>query len=442
MPITPVFYAVILLLKGAVTYRFPVPNDNILDFPTILLLNVRNIAIFRGRKDFLNIGIYLQMNLVSIFLCLLLYYQQKRHNAFSFLGTSAFNSILWTAIFIMTVDIISWLMVGGLLPHTPELLMLVQCVYYFLQAFLPLLFLEYGIGASKQASNLLFRILRYIPVAFTLVVLILNFNRRFAFGIVDGAVKRGDGFLFVILAPMLYLTLCLIFCAVFYFYTSPERKKISFHMFICTLIAFIGAVLSALIPSLSPWHTFVFSLVYLYMQLHSDQERTLDLLAYTDSLTGLKNYAAYSHLKQLTNQKLTNDPDFRFAVAIMDINDLKKVNDAYGHTAGNELICRSSQFICDVFRHSPVCRIGGDEFIAILEHSDYENRDALKAQFEALLPQTTFSVDGQQLPISVALGISAYQPELHRSFNDVLHDADQAMYAHKIRFKKDHCVQV
>ena len=384
----------------------------------------------------MSVGIYLEMNIVSILLCLLLYYQQKKHNAFDFLGTAAFNLILWTAIFIMAVDTVSWLMVGNLLPHTPGLLMLVQCVYYLLQAFLPLLFLEYGITAGGRGGGFLGRAIRYSPLLFTLVVLILNFNRHFAFGIVDGAVQRMDGFLLVILAPMLYLTFCLFFCAVFYFRTPPERKKVSFHMLICIVIAFCGGAFSSLIPGLSPWHVFALALVYLYMQLHSAQEHTLDLLAYTDSLTGLKNFAAYTHLKQLTNQKIVTNPTFRFAVAFMDINDLKKTNDTYGHAAGNELIRCSSQLMCDVFDHSPVCRTGGDEFVAILENSDYENRDALLARFEQLLLQRTFTAGEYSLPVSAALGISAYDPKLHRNFDDVLRDAEKAMYEHKARCKQ------
>jgi electron-transferring-flavoprotein dehydrogenase len=61
-----------------------------------------------------------------------------------------------------------------------------------------------------------------------------------------------------------------------------------------------------------------------------------------------------------------------FAVAVFDINDLKKVNDLHGHKEGDACIRAACKKICTIFDHSPVFRVGGDEFIAILSGADYE----------------------------------------------------------------------
>ena len=70
-----------------------------------------------------------------------------------------------------------------------------------------------------------------------------------------------------------------------------------------------------------------------------------------------------------------NKPEF--AITILDVNDLKQVNDTLGHQAGDKYLCEASKIICNIFAHSPVFRIGGDEFAVISQGSDYENIDEL-----------------------------------------------------------------
>ena len=69
-----------------------------------------------------------------------------------------------------------------------------------------------------------------------------------------------------------------------------------------------------------------------------------------------------------------------FAVVILDVNDLKTVNDTEGHNAGDQYLKDACRVICDVFDHSPVFRIGGDEFAVIAQGSDYEHIDELMKQ--------------------------------------------------------------
>lgn len=383
-------------------------------------------------------AIYIQVNLVSALLCILLYYEQKKHHAFGFLGTTTFNALLWCTVFILVVDAFSWLMVADSFPHNDMFLMITRCVYYFLQALLPLLFMDYIIKSCEVHPHPILKAIRILPMLYTVVILVLNFNRHFAFRVVNNEFFRAEGFLYSILGPFIYMIVSLIFSAVFFLRSRAERNHIAFHMFTCVLISFVGAISSSFIPGTAPWHIFVFSLIYFYMRLHGIQERDLDFLAYSDSLTGLKNYAAYSHLKHQLIQKLDADPKHHFAVAVLDINDLKKTNDIYGHKAGNELILSSSRLICDVFRHSPVCRIGGDEFVTILENSDYEHREALLEQFSQRLASATFPVGIQDIPFTVAIGLMEYQPGQHTSYDDVFHAADEAMYRNKALLKETH----
>lgn len=388
----------------------------------------------------MNAGIYIEMDIVSCMFCILLFYQQKRHKVFDFLGSTTFNSLLWSSVGIMCVDLISWLFMADLVAHTDAMLMFVQTIYYLIQAILPCFFLLYCANTTGKKLPKTVQGLLCIPILFTLLILILNYKSGSAFYIENNVVVRGSDFPLAIIAAMLYVTASLHLCASFYLQNrndSPERRRIAFHMFICVLISFIGAVACAFVNYISPWHVFVAALIYLYIQLHSYREQSLDILAYTDSLTGLKNYAAYAHIKEKLSTKLANDPKTRFAVVVMDVNDLKKTNDGHGHEAGNALILCASKLMCDVFDHSPVCRIGGDEFVAILENSDYENREALYHSFIERMKHTSFYADYTTLPLTAALGMCEYSPEKHRSFDDVFQAADSAMYENKAQAKKN-----
>lgn len=386
----------------------------------------------------MNVGIHLETNILSCLFCWLLYDQQRRHKVFDFLGSTAFNSLLAACIFIMALDSVTWLMMANIIPHTDPHLLFVQSIYYFVQALIPMHFMIYCYNTSGRKIHPISYPIIYLAVIFTLLVLISNYTYGFAFYIENNNVYRGDRFILAILAPMLYVTASLVICTVFMLRNrkgSEEKRNISFHMFVCISITFVGAVICSFVDFVSPWHVFVAALIYLYMRLHGYRERNLDILAYTDSLTGLKNHAMYSVLKENMDKRIRTNTNLHFAVAVMDVNYLKQVNDAYGHRAGDDLLVSASQMICRVFDHSPVCRIGGDEFVAILEGSDYENREALRTQFEDAMQSATFLSGNRELPLSIALGICQFSQKKHHSFEEVFHEADEAMYQNKAAIK-------
>lgn len=98
--------------------------------------------------------------------------------------------------------------------------------------------------------------------------------------------------------------------------------------------------------------------------------------AYQDELTAIKNVAAYDRKVYDLNQKIAAG-QAAFAVVMVDLNQLKDVNDRFGHEKGNIALQRLCQAVCRIYKHSPVYRIGGDEFVVILEGEDYAHRDAL-----------------------------------------------------------------
>ena len=165
-----------------------------------------------------------------------------------------------------------------------------------------------------------------------------------------------------------------------------------------------------------------------------DYMNYVNTLAYRDSLTGVKNRTAYiDHINKLSQRMA--DPEFNFGLIIADINWLKETNDTYGHDVGSRLIIHASRIICNTFKHSPVFRIGGDEFAIVLEGKDLENHKALIEKLDFACKASSLDIGGHIIPVSIAKGVAIYDREFDKSFNDLFHSADQAMYVNKHQIK-------
>ena len=147
-------------------------------------------------------------------------------------------------------------------------------------------------------------------------------------------------------------------------------------------------------------------------------------MADIDSLTGVKNKNAYVQWEIKINNAIDSGEQEPFAVVVCDINDLKKVNDLYGHKEGDACIRKACKKICTVFDHSPVFRIGGDEFVVILSGEDYYNRNKLMEQINAVPGDYSKIKIGD----TISAGMAEYKNNQHLSLLSVLEEADKAMY--------------
>ena len=157
-------------------------------------------------------------------------------------------------------------------------------------------------------------------------------------------------------------------------------------------------------------------------------------LAIVDALTGIRNKTAYTREAEKLEREVQADPELRFGLAMIDLNFLKVINDSYGHEKGDEALRNVTKIICTVFSHSPVFRVGGDEFIVILRGQDYDNIDALAERFSA---QANGGVDAAEpwKHVSASIGVALYDKDVDKSVDDVLKRADQAMYEKKKEMK-------
>ena len=165
-----------------------------------------------------------------------------------------------------------------------------------------------------------------------------------------------------------------------------------------------------------------------------EHQKIQHLLTYRDSLTGLRNTASYKAWVVDFDKKIQDKP-FPFGVMMLDLNHLKETNDTYGHNVGDKLIKGAAQILSDSFKRSPVFRIGGDEFLVILQNRDFEDRETLFANFDEACANASIDAENATIPIRIAKGFSTFDPDTDTQFSDVFNRADAEMYKNKKSMK-------
>ncbi|MBO6260336.1 MAG: GGDEF domain-containing protein, partial [Lachnospiraceae bacterium] len=163
----------------------------------------------------------------------------------------------------------------------------------------------------------------------------------------------------------------------------------------------------------------------------------LQALAVKDTLTGIRNKTAYDgEVQRLENELAVGFKEF--GLAMVDLNFLKKTNDTYGHEKGNLSIIRLCKLVCVTFEHSPVFRVGGDEFVIVLKNNDLRGIDRLIDEFNSKLEE--MQNDSELEPwekISAAIGYATYDEATDKTVEDVFRKADKAMYERKVAMKAE-----
>ena len=161
-------------------------------------------------------------------------------------------------------------------------------------------------------------------------------------------------------------------------------------------------------------------------ELQKEQLGSTRKLAYTDSLTGVKNKRAFTEVEEEIQQELSAGTITELGIIVCDLNGLKIINDTKGHDAGDKYIQQASKLICNVFKHSPVYRIGGDEFVVLLQGEDYGNREVILNNFDKMMYENILNDE-----VVISTGLDIYLPEKEDTFQIVFERADKKMYARK-----------
>lgn len=152
-------------------------------------------------------------------------------------------------------------------------------------------------------------------------------------------------------------------------------------------------------------------------------------LAMHDELTGLYNRAYYADFIQ-KNDVLRPD----CYLIMMDVNDLKKCNDTWGHDHGDELLINASYLVKKAFPNGKCIRLGGDEFCVLLVNSSIQECHDCLNTFDFILEEFNAS-HPDAFPVNIAYGYASYISKIDFDFNDTMRRADRMMYQMKLSMK-------
>ncbi|MBR6185189.1 MAG: transporter substrate-binding domain-containing protein [Clostridia bacterium] len=248
------------------------------------------------------------------------------------------------------------------------------------------------------------------------------------------AVRKGDTQLYSILARTTAVVPASTIHAALTYYSTADAKTsfldyLKEHI-IAVLLGFILVVLLILL--------------LLVRSIRAERKATkeerlindLNKQVFTDALTHVRNKGSFDKYIQQLQEQINQDEKLAVAIGVFDCDSLKTINDKHGHDKGNEYLKNSCKVICTVFQHSPVFRIGGDEFSVVLMGRDFENRDALMRQFQEEQREISAKVENEWEIVSIASGVAVYDPKIDQSIQDLFRRADQLMYENK-HFRKE-----
>lgn len=195
-------------------------------------------------------------------------------------------------------------------------------------------------------------------------------------------------------------------------------------------LSYLAGQTSSMIREIDRYVTFLRSMT---IELSETKQEAADMnkLATKDALTGIRNKTAYD--EEMGHLALMMEGGLRdFGIAMVDLNYLKRINDTYGHEKGNISIVTVCKIVCTVFEHSPVFRIGGDEFAIILTGHDFEHIAKLTERFKETLEGLKHNKDLEEWEaVSASIGYALYDPEKDSGVDSVFKRADAAMYDNK-----------
>ena len=148
-------------------------------------------------------------------------------------------------------------------------------------------------------------------------------------------------------------------------------------------------------------------------------------LAYTDQMTGLNNRTCFNIDFEIYSKNPTD-----IAVIDFDLNNLKRTNDTLGHSAGDRYIKNCANIIYEIFNGIGKCyRVGGDEFVTLVEHSSSIDMKQYLAMLESSVDAS--NRENKDLRMQIAYGCAIYSPDIDKNLEDTYNRADKIMYNDK-----------
>ncbi len=160
----------------------------------------------------------------------------------------------------------------------------------------------------------------------------------------------------------------------------------------------------------------------------------LEQLSDTDELTGLKNRRAFNSALDAEIKKAIRYKR-PFTVLMLDADDLKAVNDQFGHAVGDKLIITIAQVVQESLRNTDVlARFGGDEFVAILTETPENRGIEVAERVRSSVENTSFSFEGARVSSTISIGVSCFTDGAPMA-DEIVAQADKKLYESKHKGK-------
>ena len=322
-------------------------------------------------------------------------------------------------------------------------LLIADTSVYFVGMALSILF--WGMFVSKyigQESRLIKPIIYigYLVFIIQMVALIVNIFTPVLFNVTDGCVYSAGPLRYVTLALQVFMfILVAVYALIIIIRNKGESKRRHIAIFSFSVAMIIFVILQVFLPlypmyslgylfGVTMLHTFVLEEQTVERQHQLEEAKTqVDI----DALTGMKSKHAYVDREEQIDLLINKGEMGDFAVVVFDLNDLKLVNDTYGHDAGDIYIVSATKLIAQIYANSEIYRIGGDEFVALLQGEDYYNRDSLLATFNERIMMNV-----KKRGVVVSSGMSTFSPGQDNTYIQVFNRADKEMYQRKHEIKE------
>jgi diguanylate cyclase (GGDEF)-like protein len=163
-------------------------------------------------------------------------------------------------------------------------------------------------------------------------------------------------------------------------------------------------------------------------------ENTLERYAASDPLTGLHNRRhifarARQELARLQRERDNNHPPTGMSVTLLDLDHFKKVNDAYGHLIGDEVLKETARRIQATTRtYDLVGRLGGEEFVIVHLDADYTQAKGIAGRVWEAIRQEPYVIEGKKIMVAASLGVATLDPAVEEDITPALERADRALY--------------
>ena len=181
-----------------------------------------------------------------------------------------------------------------------------------------------------------------------------------------------------------------------------------------------------------PHILFIFSLAYFVLQRWRIREQEVTLLSRTDGLTGLVNRRHILHLLHVEKMKCEAGK-LPLSIVMVDLDHFKRINDQWGHDVGDRALQAAADALRVAIRqHDHVGRYGGEEFLVLLPGLDSDQARLLAERIRAAIAAVQLKlVTGQSLSLSASLGMSSATQEKAVSVDELIKQADLALYRAK-----------